>query len=431
MTNLMTLTADNLTALERRVREVCVVYPNHPLPPGCNPAAADIGLENTADQSTLLQVRRGVVYSGVDSEVDDWVATGTRVFPSTGQAVDWLCDRLAAGPAAADVDADRARESEPPMPARQPPMPARLNAEEVTDLAGITLPAAPAPTVAGLEQILANEVLGQNNAIHGIAELAAFHIAKSRPRRPASALLIGPTGTGKTLAAEQLSAHLTSMTNSEWSYQRVDMNEFSERHSASRLFGAPPGYVGYNDGNDLAASLRTNPQSVILFDEIDKAHPQLWHSLMNFMDTGRFSGRAGDIDARRAILLFTSNKDARAIQPVASQGEDRLRAFLRERDYPPEIVARMSRILIFRPLTVDITSRLLVLTVQRVVESYGFTLAHIAPEAVMQLAAAAPLTFGGRDVEYHVDRILAPHLAQLDSRRRVVNIAKNMEVSSD
>jgi len=292
----------------------------------------------------------------------------------------------------------------------------------------VELEPVPAPTPDDLTAILAKEVLGQDAAIRGLAELAAFHVAKPYPRRPASALLVGATGTGKTLAAEQLALHLTNTTGSEWSYERLDMNEFSEKHTAARLFGAPPGYIGYDDGHDLAATLRTNPRTVVVFDEIDKAHPQMWRSLMSLMDAGRLGGQGGDIDARQAILLFTSNKDAAAIQPLADAPDDRLRAFLRDHNYPPEIVARMGRILVFKPLSADITTRLIVLTVQRVVESYGLKLAHIAPEAVADLARRAPLHAGGRDVEYFIDRQLSAGLSEAIGETSALEIAADGHV---
>ncbi|MDR0417441.1 MAG: AAA family ATPase, partial [Propionibacteriaceae bacterium] len=207
------------------------------------------------------------------------------------------------------------------------------------------------------------------------------------------------------------------------------MNEFSERHSAARLFGAPPGYLGYDDGRDLAAALRANPRTVVVLDEIDKAHPQLWRSLMNLMDAGRLGGQAGDIDARQAILIFTSNKDAAAIQPLADAPEDRLRAFLRDHGYPPEIVGRMSRILVFKPLTADITTRLIILTVQRVVESWGFQLKRIAPEAVAALVSRAPFRAGGRDVEYFVERELSDELAAADGAGRAIAIDQALAIA--
>jgi ATP-dependent Clp protease ATP-binding subunit ClpA len=410
----------SLAALEERSRATCVVFTDHPLPTGVQPAAGDIGLES-AETSTLLHVRRGFTYDGDDAEVSHWIETGTRSFASLADCVAWLRAKLPA-----PAPAQRA-----PQSALAEPRIARLPVDQVTELDQVDLDLPPAPTPQDLETILSQQVLGQDSAVRGLAELAAHHVAKPYPRRPASALLIGATGTGKTLAAEQLALHLTSSTGSTWSYERLDLNEFSEKHSAARLFGAPPGYIGYDDGRDLAATLRANPRTVVVLDEIDKAHPQLWRSLMNLMDAGRLSGQAGDIDARQAILLLTSNKDAAAIQPLADAPDDRLRAFLRDHGYPPEIVGRLGRILVFQPLTADITARLIVLTVQRVVESWGFQLQRIAPEAVTALAHRAPLQTGGRDVEHFIERELSPGLASLNGVGSAVSVDESMLITAE
>lgn len=417
MTSLTNASSASLARLNERSRECCVVYSDHPLPPGTTPSTGEIGVEQSPT-ATLLFVRRGYHYEGADDRVRDWLATGARSFPSFGACVAWLARAIAGA-------------TPLPGPSVPNPEPDRRSIADVTELDQIDVAEPPAPTADSLEAALGAQVLGQPDAVRGIAELAGQHLAKFHPRRPASALLVGTTGTGKTLAAEQLAFGLTERSGAEWSYQRLDMSEYSEQHSVARLFGAPPGYVGYADGHDLASTLRANPRSVILFDEIDKAHPQLWRSLMNLMDAGRLGGQAGDIDARQAILLFTSNRDATAIQSIPAAGEDRLRAFLREHGYPPEIVARMGRILVFRPLSAEIRIELVVLTVQRVVESFGLSLRHIDPEAVADLARRAPMSSGGRDVEYFIERELARPLAALAGTTQTVRIEKGLGVVPD
>lgn len=412
MSSLPTATPAMLATLNQRSRAVCVVFNDHSLPPGTTPSSGEIGVEQSMT-TTTLHVRRGYRYDGGDTEVREWLMTGTRSFASFGACIAWLAKVL-------------------PGPVASPPRPQevlhRQPVSAVTELDQVHISEGTALTADSLAEAMSSHVLGQEAAVRGIAELAGHHLAKPHPRRPASALLVGTTGTGKTLAAEQLALILTERSGAEWSYKRLDMSEFSEQHSVARLFGAPPGYVGYSDGNDLASTLRANPCSVILFDEIDKAHPQLWRSLMNLMDAGRLGGQAGDIDARRAILLFTSNKDAVAMRTVAGAGEDRLRAFLRDHGHPPEIVARMGRILVFKPLTPEIRIELVVLTIQRVVETFGLTLSHIAPAAVADLASRAPMNAGGRDVEYFIDRQLAPQLSGLGGIASAVRIEPGLEV---
>lgn len=417
-TTLDALDAAAVQAITDRSQERCIVYRNHPLPPGSHPASADLGLESPTGR-TFLHVRRGITYNGTNREVATWLGEGTREFSSTEEAIMWLSRHLAT-----------ASPADQPVPGLDPQdrsveAPTRLSFDEVTDVEAITLPACTLPSTDALLSALNAEVLGQETAVAGLAELASQHVVKPYPRRPASALLIGPTGTGKTLAAEQLAIELTATTGADWTYRRIDMNEFSEKHSASRLFGAPPGYVGYGDGDDLATALRSNQRMVILFDEIDKAHPHLWHSLMNLMDAGRLATQSDDIDARQAILLFTSNKDARAIQGLTGESEGRKRAFLRERGYPPEIVGRIGRVLVFSDLPPEVAGRLIVLSVQRVVESYGLQLSRIAPEAISTLATEAPLSGGVRDLERHIEALLGSDLVD------VVGTVSSIEIDAE
>lgn len=390
MTDLLTADPTSLEALALRARGGCIVFTDHPLPEGCSPARADIGLECDAGR-LLLHVRLGTVYDGPDEEVARWVRDGTRSFDDLADGIAWLRERMHSQPGCAEDG-----------PAT----------DELTDLARVDIDRGPRITAESIESSLRREILGQDEPIRGLSEHVATHLAKPHPRRPASALLIGPTGCGKTLAAEALAEQLRTMTREPWGYHRLDMSEFSEAHAAARLFGSPPGYVGYQDDMNLAAALRGNPRSVVLFDEIDKAHPQIWHSLMNLMDAGRLNDEGGELDARGAILLFTSNRNAIGIQALSEASDPQLRAFLRERGYPAEIVARIGRVLPFSPLTPAIQVDLLLLTVQRVMESFGLRLAHIEAEALSRLLRDAPLESGGRDVEYFVERALARQITE-------------------
>lgn len=400
---LLTATPREIDALEERSQVVCVVYRDHLLPEGVSPPTGDLGLETSGDV-THLHLRLGHVYCGEDEEVRGWVTSGTVSFKNFQECIDWFRTRWPGG--VNDVDplpGLRGWQSRPKMSGQ--------SAEEAVDPGRTRVGLEDALSVAGIEAALSRSVLGQDSALRSLAELVAYHVAKPHPRRPASGLLVGETGTGKTLAAEELASYLSQTAGSEWSYCRLDMNEFSEPHSVARLFGAPPGYLGYADGNNLATTLRENPRTVIVFDEIDKAHPQLWRSLMNLMDAGRIGGPSADSSARRAILLFTSNKDAAEMEPMAEEPDNQLRTFLRDYGYPPEIVARMGRILVFKTLSQDVMARLVVLTVQRVTESFGLQLNNVDARAVRLLARSAPHYRGVRDIEYFVERTLAPQLA--------------------
>ena len=158
-----------------------------------------------------------------------------------------------------------------------------------------------------LEKILKTKVIGQDKAINAIASV----IKRSRtginnPRKPiGSFLFLGPTGVGKTEIAKTLANHLF---NNEKELLTIDMSEFSEKHSISKLIGAPPGYVGFDDGGRLAKEVRERPFKVILFDEIEKAHPEIFNIFLQILDEGRLVDSKGKFsDFKNTIIILTSN----------------------------------------------------------------------------------------------------------------------------
>ncbi|MEJ5201516.1 MAG: AAA family ATPase, partial [Anaerolineales bacterium] len=158
-----------------------------------------------------------------------------------------------------------------------------------------------------MEERLRERVVGQEEAIHAVAD--AIRRARSGlkdPRRPiGSFIFIGPSGVGKTLLAKALAGFLF---DDEDALVRLDMSEYREQHTVSRLFGAPPGYVGYEEGGQLTEAVRRRPYQVILFDEIEKAHPEVWNALLQILDDGRLTdGQGRVVDFRNTVLIMTSN----------------------------------------------------------------------------------------------------------------------------
>lgn len=409
--------AQQLRSLTHRAERACVVLRNHPLPPDCVPRMGDLGLDSDG-AVRLLHVRRGITYTGADDEVRHWIRTGSKTFRTWGALADWVRVHLAPPepPASSPSDESDAAEGAITSSTEEP-----AGNRPLTDLERVQSPDAAPPSKEDIATRLRREVAGQDRAVDRLAALASRHAAKVRPRRPATALLIGPTGVGKTLAAQTLADLLGELTSGSWHFLRLDMNEFSQEHTVARLFGSPPGYIGYNDGADLAAHLRRHPRSVVLFDEIDKAHPRLWHALMNLMDAGRLAASVGSVDARASILLFTSNKDADLF--VSAQGgepegtatlDDRLRDLLRDRGFPAEIVARIATLAVFTELVGDVRTELVLRSLQRVVASYGLELTYVEPPIVSAVLARMPRSeLGVRDLEYHLDdqfgSLLADH----------------------
>ncbi len=206
-----------------------------------------------------------------------------------------------------------------------------------------------------LEKTLGEKVVGQEEPVHLVAEA----ILRSRAgvqdaRRPVgSFLFLGPTGVGKTELAKALSRELF---NSEDSMIRIDMSEYMEKHEVSRLVGAPPGYVGYDEGGQLTEALRRKPYSVVLLDEVEKAHPDVFNILLQILDDGRLTdGQGRVVDCRNAIFIMTSNIGSRHIiegikdDKIENAARDAVMSDLKAQ-FRPEFLNRIDDIVLFKPL---------------------------------------------------------------------------------
>src|SRR5512143_400868 len=216
-----------------------------------------------------------------------------------------------------------------------------------------------------MEERLHERIIGQNEAIHAISD--AIRRARSGlkdPSRPiGSFIFIGPSGVGKTELAKALAWF---MFDDEDALVRVDMSEYREQHTVSRLFGAPPGYVGYEEGGQLTEAVRRRPYRVVLFDEIEKAHPEVWNALLQILDDGRMTdGQGNVVDFRNTVIIMTSNlgtefgKKGGAIgfarpgdSPVAVADEKIILDKLKQ-TFRPEFLNRVDEIIVFRTLSIE------------------------------------------------------------------------------
>ena len=209
----------------------------------------------------------------------------------------------------------------------------------------------------GLEEILHKRVIGQNEAVTKVSEA----ILRSRagikdPRRPiGSFLFLGPTGVGKTELAKALAE---ALFDDEKSMVRIDMSEYMEKYSVSRLIGAPPGYVGYDEGGQLTEAVRRKPYAVILFDEVEKAHPDVFNVLLQVLDDGRITDSQGrTVDFKNTVIILTSNLGSGAIlDGINANGEINEEARqtvseLLKRSFRPEFLNRLDEIVFYKPLT--------------------------------------------------------------------------------
>jgi ATP-dependent Clp protease ATP-binding subunit ClpB len=210
-----------------------------------------------------------------------------------------------------------------------------------------------------LDEVLHERVIGQDEAVRLVADAVLRARAGIKdPRRPiGSFIFLGPTGVGKTELSRALAQ---ALFDSEENMVRLDMSEYQERHTVSRLVGAPPGYVGYEEGGQLTEAVRRKPYSVVLFDEIEKAHPDVFNTLLQILDDGRLTDAQGrTVNFRNTVIIMTSNigslylldglTDAGEITEEARQ---RVMSELRSH-FRPEFLNRVDEIVLFKPLTLD------------------------------------------------------------------------------
>jgi len=261
---------------------------------------------------------------------------------------------------------------------------------DVDDIAGViaqwtgipvsTMMETEAQKLLHMEERLHERIIGQDDAIAAISD--AIRRARSGlkdPRRPiGSFIFIGPSGVGKTELAKALAEF---MFDDEDALVRIDMSEYREQHTVSRLFGAPPGYVGYEEGGQLTEAVRRRPYRVVLFDEIEKAHPEVWNALLQILDDGRLTdGQGRVVDFRNTVLIMTSNlgteyaRRAGSLGFLASSADNEERAAHEKIEkalkntFRPEFINRIDEVIIFSPLSLEEMHRIVDLQMQEVQE---------------------------------------------------------------
>ena len=299
-----------------------------------------------------------------------------------------------------------------------------------------------------LEEELHRRVIGQDEAIAAVSDAVRRSRAGLQdPKRPiASFIFLGTTGVGKTELAKALAEYLF---NDETMMTRIDMSEYQEKHSVSRLIGAPPGYVGYDEGGQLTEAVRRKPYSVVLFDEIEKAHPDVFNILLQVLDDGRLTDNKGRVvNFKNTIIIMTSNLGSQLIREqteqhggvLSSAETDQLRnqlfAMLKQ-TIRPEFLNRIDETIMFLPLTkheiADVV-RLQMNAVKRMLEPQGFTL-DVTDAAIEVIADAGfDPEFGARPVKRAIQRDVLNDLSkkllaqEVSPRQPIIIDAANHEL---
>jgi len=313
---------------------------------------------------------------------------------------------------------------------------AEVIAETVSKMTGVPLTRlerAEAERLLKMEEEMGNVVINQNDAVKAIARA----VRRSRsglkdPKRPmGSFIFLGPSGVGKTFLAKQLAKF---MFGSEDALLAIDMSEYMEKHNASRLVGAPPGYVGYEEGGQLTEKVRRRPYSVVLLDEIEKAHPDVFNMLLQIMEEGRLTDSFGrHVDFRNVVLLMTSNLGSQQMKSGAKLGFDRLSQATKlsdeekrtrmkadvmievERYFRPEFLNRVDELVVFNPLTSADLARIVHLQLDEVrkrLADKGVTLQMDQKAIEFLITKGYSEDYGARPLRRAIERFVEDPLAE-------------------
>jgi len=272
-----------------------------------------------------------------------------------------------------------------------------------------------------LDEILHRRVVGQDEAVRLVAD--AVIRARSGikdPRRPiGSFIFLGPTGVGKTELAKTLAA---ALFDSEDNIVRIDMSEYMEKHTVSRLIGAPPGYVGYEEGGQLTEAVRRKPYSVILFDEIEKAHHEVFNVLLQILDDGRLTDAQGrTVDFKNTVIIMTSNIGSHyLLEGVSDRGEIAEPARVQvmselRRQFRPEFLNRVDDIVLFKPLTRGEVEQIVTLLTQELERRLKDRRIQLQiSDAARRLVAAAGYdpVYGARPLKRYLQRELETRIGR-------------------
>jgi ATP-dependent Clp protease ATP-binding subunit ClpB len=270
-----------------------------------------------------------------------------------------------------------------------------------------------------MEAKLHERVVGQDEAITAVADaIRRSRAGLSDPNRPlGSFLFLGPTGVGKTELCKALAGFLF---DAEDHMVRIDMSEFMEKHSVSRLIGAPPGYVGYDEGGQLTEAVRRKPYSVLLLDEVEKAHPDVFNVLLQVLDDGRLTdGQGRTVDFKNTVIVMTSNLGSHQIMQMAGQSSELIREAVWvevKQHFRPEFLNRIDEVVVFHALDmkhIESIARIQMKVLEARLEKMDMKL-DVSTQAIAELAKVGfDVAFGARPLKRAIQHRIENPVAKL------------------
>jgi len=326
--------------------------------------------------------------------------------------------------AAAEAELKKAQEAFSAMQKDAPMLKEEVDEEDVAKLVSkwTGIPAGrllegEAQKLVHMEERLRQRVVGQDEALKRVSNaVRRSRAGLSDPKRPiGSFIFLGPTGVGKTELARALAEFLF---DDEKLMIRIDMSEYMEKHTVSRLIGAPPGYVGYEEGGQLTEQVRRHPYSVVLFDEIEKAHPDVFNVLLQILEDGRLTdGKGRTVDFRNTVLVMTSNVGSTAIFEISAKDPERARKEAMEAlraTFRPEFLNRIDEIVIFNPLgkaQLEGIVKLLLKNVEQLLGERQITLELSSAASSLLLEEGYDPAYGARPLRRTIQRLIQDPLA--------------------
>jgi len=426
--------------LREQIQGALFIFDNSALPSTCAPNRCRVGFEFTPSKGFTLYIDKHIAYTGTQETFRALLNNGEISFEKYDDMVRFV--RGLSGLYTEEEELSRRCTASHQVSHREESFPEsqEVQLEAIRQTAQLPIEIDEQELYADL----ALQIIGQHKALVDLSDATLIHLAKVHPQRPATLFLSGPTGVGKTESVKALVESLNKITDVPFKLIRVDCNTLEESHRISQVLGAPPSYVGYGDP-PLLTPLADNPRCVVLWDEIEKAHPNILKALMNAMDTGIMPlpapiNGSNELDCRYSIFIFTSNLSLNfpakkvgfltGIQessPLVISDEDKCKEALVQNDIKPEIAGRIAWFLQYNPLTLEDIEKVIRQEIVKSAREYGVSVQSVDDMIIAEIIKMSGSKFGVRAYKQLIDRRIGKKFAKCEESTTPVAIKGTLD----